>query len=76
MTHATGEMKMQWGTYDANVELDAEARGFRGRVLLDDGGGFDFFASSYDGLEREFEISAREYEAVCRDRGREPAGLQ
>jgi len=61
---------MHRGNYEAEVELEPEARG---RVLLANGDGFDFVGASFDELEREFATSAREYEADCRERGREPA---
>lgn len=68
---------MQIGHYTADVELEPEERRFRGRVSMPRPDGtvdaFDFVGATYDELEREFQVSAFEYERACRENGREPA---
>jgi predicted HicB family RNase H-like nuclease len=58
---------MQVGSYTADIEVEPEARRFRGRVVLGTDA-FDFVGASYDELEREGLVSAAEYERAVRER--------
>ena len=65
-------MILQHGSYVANVELDEEVGSFHGRVMNLARDGFDFWGRDPEELRAEFARSAEEYEAFCRERGREP----
>jgi predicted HicB family RNase H-like nuclease len=67
---------MVHGPYVAEVEQHEECGPFHGVVWIraENGtSGFSFHAPTWEQLREEFAISAREYEAACRERGREPA---
>lgn len=65
-------MIMQHGPYVAAVEYDEDALAFHGRVTNLAKDGFDFWGVSAEELRSEFERSASEYEAFCREIGKEP----
>jgi predicted HicB family RNase H-like nuclease len=65
-------MIMQHGPYVATIEYDEEARAFHGRVANLAKDGFDFWGATAEELRCEFERSASEYEAFCREIGKEP----
>jgi predicted HicB family RNase H-like nuclease len=65
-------MTLQHGPYVAEVDLDEEEGLFHGRVVNLVRDGFDFWAKDPAGLRAEFARSAEEYEAFCREQGKEP----
>jgi predicted HicB family RNase H-like nuclease len=65
-------MIFQHGPYVAEVELDSEEHSFHGRVINLAKDGFDFWGRDPERLQAEFARSAEEYEAFCREQGREP----
>jgi hypothetical protein len=68
---------MVHGPYVAEVEQFEECGPFHGVVWIpgENGvSGFSFHAPNWEQLREEFSISAREYEVVMRELGREPSG--